>query len=94
MVRHMVFWKFREGTEKEQAEFLSGLAALYGVIPELKRCEVLRDCIGGENYDAALVAEFDDFDALNRYKNDPRHKEVSAICKAIRVSRVAVDAEI
>lgn len=94
MIRHMVFWKFREGTEKEQEQFLSGLAGLYGVIPELKRCSVLRDALGGENCDAALIADFESMEALNTYKNDPRHKEVSALCKSIRISRYAVDAEI
>ena len=94
MIRHMVFWKFREGTEKEREEFLRGLAGLYGVIPELKRCEVLRDSAGGENCDAALIADFESWDALERYKSDPRHKAVSALCKSIRLSRYAVDAEI
>ena len=94
MIRHMVFWKFRGGTEKEQEKFLNGLKGLYGVIPELKRCEVLRDSAGGENCDAALIADFESMEALNAYKNDPRHKAVSAICKSIRLSRCAVDAEI
>ena len=94
MIRHMVFWKFRAGTEKEQERFLSGLAALYGVIPALKRCEVLRDVAGGENWDAALIAEFDSMETLAAYKDDPRHREVSALCKSIRLSRCAVDAEI
>lgn len=94
MIRHMVFWKFREGTEKEQEEFLQALAGLYGVIPELKRCSVLRDSLGGENCDAALIADFESRGALERYKNDPRHRAVSALCKSIRLARYAVDAEI
>ena len=29
--------------------------------------------------------------ALEAYKNDPRHKAVSALCKSIRTDRAAVD---
>ena len=40
MIRHIVMWKFRPGTEKEQEEFLTGLRNLQGVIPQLlKRSE-------------------------------------------------------
>ena len=35
MIRHIVMWKFRPGTEAEQREFLTGLQGLYGVIPQL-----------------------------------------------------------
>ena len=33
MIRHIVMWKFREGTEEKANEFLTKLAALDGVIP-------------------------------------------------------------
>ena len=93
MIRRIVMWKFRPGTEAEQEQFLSGLAALQGVIPELLKSEVARN-IGEGNYDAVLVSEFESLEALDRYKNDPRHKAVSALCKSIREDRVAVDYEI
>ena len=92
MIRHIVMWKFRPGTEKEQETFLTNLRALEGVIPQLKRCEVAVN-VGEGNYDAVLVSEFDDLEALETYKNDPRHKAVSALCKSIREDRVAVDYE-
>ena len=37
MFRHIVMWKFREGTEEKANEFLTKLAALDGVIPQLKK---------------------------------------------------------
>jgi len=92
MIRHIVMWKFREGTEKEQEQFLSGLQGLYGVIPQLKKCEVAKN-IGAGNYDAVLVSEFDSMDDLAAYKVDPRHVAVSDLCKSIRIDRVAVDYE-
>ena len=93
MIRHIVFWKFRPGTEGEQARFFDGLRGLSGVIPELKSCEVCRSVPGGE-YDAALTAEFDSLADLERYQDDPRHRAVSALCKSIRTGRAAIDLEL
>ena len=92
MIRHMVMWKFRTGTEAEQARFLEGLRSLQGVIPQLLKSEVAVN-VGRGNYDAVLVSEFESLEALETYKNDPRHKAVSALCKSIREDRVAVDYE-
>lgn len=92
MIRHIVMWKFKPGTEAEQNEFLTGLRGLYGVIPQLKACEVAVN-VGEGNYDAVLVSEFDSLEDLDTYKNDPRHRAVSALCKSIRTDRVAVDYE-
>ena len=92
MIRHIVMWKFRPGTEAEQAKFLNGLRDLQGVIPQLLKSEVAVN-VGEGNYDAALVSEFESLEALDTYKNDPRHKAVSALCKSIRTDRVAVDYE-
>ena len=92
MIRHIVMWKFRPGTEAEQKAFLEGLRGLQGVIPQLKRSEVAVN-VGQGNYAAVLVSEFESLEALDAYKNDPRHKAVSALCKSIRTDRVAVDYE-
>ena len=92
MIRHIVMWKFRPGTEEEQEQFLAGLAALQGVIPQLLKSEVARN-VGEGNYDAVLVSEFESLEALDQYKNDSRHKAGSALCKSIRTDRVAVDYE-
>lgn len=92
MIRHIVMWKFRPGTEAEQQAFLNGLRALQGVIPQLLKSEVAVN-VGEGNYDAVLISEFEDLAALEVYKSDPRHKAVSALCKSIRTDRVAVDYE-
>lgn len=92
MIRHIVMWKFRPDTEEQQKEFLTNLQGLYGVIPQLKACEVATN-VGEGNYDAVLVSEFESLEDLDVYKNDPRHKAVSSLCKSIRTDRVAVDYE-
>lgn len=93
MVKHVVMWKFKPGTETEMHSFLDGLRALYGVIPQIKEQEVGVNCAPG-NYDAALISLFESMEDLEAYKSDPRHVAVSALCKAIRTDRVAVDWEV
>ena len=93
MIQHIVMWKFKPGTEREQKEFLDGLRGLYGVIPQIRAQEVGVNVAPG-NYDAVLLSTFDSLADLEAYKNDPRHVKVSALCKAIRTDRVAVDREV
>ena len=93
MIRHVVMWKFRKGEEEKMNEFLTRLQALDGVIPQILRSEVGVNVKNG-NYDACLIADFESLETLEVYKNDPRHVEVSKLCKSIREDRVAVDFEI
>lgn len=93
MIRHVVMWKFKPDTHKEMEEFLTGLQGLYGVIPQIRAQQVGINCVEG-NYDAVLISDFDSLADLETYKKDPRHVAVSALCKAIRTDRVAVDYEV
>ena len=79
MIRHVIMWKFREGEEENMHRFLNGLKALDGVIPEIRRMEVGVNVLEKNNYDACLIADFDDLEALERYKKDPRHVAVSTL---------------
>ncbi len=93
MIKHIVMWKFKPGTEKEMMEFITGLRGLFGVIPQIREQEVGVNCVDG-NYDAVLVSAFDSLEDLETYKTDPRHVAVSALCKSIREDRVAVDYQV
>ena len=94
MIRHVVMWKFKAGTEAQRDEFLTKLKGLYGVIPQIRAQEIGVDVAGGGNYDAVLVCDFDSLKDLEAYKTDPRHVAVSDLCKSIREDRVAVDWEL
>ena len=94
MIRHIVMWKFKEGEEARKQQFFAGLRGLYGVIPELKYMELAENIGGSSNYDAVLVSDFESLEALQTYKDDPRHKAVSALCKSIRIDRTCVDYEL
>ena len=45
------------------------------------------------NYDAILISEFETMEDLEKYKNNPEHVKVSALCKQIRIDRQAIDYE-
>lgn len=90
MIRHIVMWKFHA----DPSEFLRRLAALEGVIPCIRAMEVRRSAVPGSAYDAVLIADFDSLEDVERYKNDPRHVEVSKLCSAIRSDRRAIDVEL
>ena len=64
MIRHVIMWKFRAGEEENMNAFLNGLKALDGVIPEIRRMEVGVNVLEKNNYDACLIADFDDLAAL------------------------------
>ena len=91
MIRHVVMWKFKPEQQAAMETFLQGLRQLDGVIPELLHMEIGVNCKPGNDFDACLIADFADLDALERYKNDPRHVAVSRLCKSIRTARGAVD---
>lgn len=94
MVRHVILWKFKDDCKEEGREFLRRLKALEGVIPEILFMQVAENSGSEENYDACLISDFADFDALERYRVNPLHQEVAALCKNIRVSRTCVDFEL
>jgi len=92
-------WKFRRDLEESPAEIAaemkSRLESLVGKIDG-----VLRDEVGvniketASSYDAVLTADFPSFEAMEAYKVNPLHVEVSEYCKSRRLERVDVDYEV
>ena len=94
MIKHVVMWKFKEGTEAEAEKFMEGLRSLDGVIPEILEMEVAKSAVADSEYDAILVSKFESLEALNAYKVNPKHVAVADMCRSIRVTRVAFDYEV
>lgn len=92
MIQHIVLWKFRE--DADPTEFLTKLAALEGVIPQIRSMSVSRSAAADSSYDVALVSTFDTLEDVRAYRDDPRHRAVAALCKAIRTDRVSIDTEL
>lgn len=94
MIRHIVMWSFKKGTEAAADQFLNGLLKLNGVIPQIASMQVSKSCNPENEYHAVLIADFRSLEDLNTYKNDPRHLKVASICKEIRISRSAIDIKV
>lgn len=97
MVKHIVFWKLHEQAEgrskAENARIIKeSLESLVGIIPGLVSAKVGINQNGGE-YDAALISDFETFDALSAYDVHPAHQNVRGFVKKVRISRTAVDFE-
>ena len=69
MVHHIVMWKFKENENERKQEFLKGLKSLDGVIPEIKFMEIKESVKKDAEYDACLIAKFDNMEDLKKYKN-------------------------
>ena len=93
MIKHVVMWKFKENEEENMKKFLKGLNELKEIIPEIKNMETGININPKNEYDAILISEFETMEDLEKYKNNPEHVKVSALCKEIRVERQAIDYE-
>lgn len=91
MLKHIVMWKFKPDCEALVDVFLNGLRELYGQIESLKSLEIGENEFTESDFDAVLIAEFEDVAGLDAYKNDPRHLALSELCKSIRTERHSVD---
>jgi len=91
MIKHVVMWKFKQGEEENMNKFLEGLTKLKDKIDVIKDMQVGVNINEKNNYDAVLISEFESMEDLKIYKEDPRHGEVSKLCKSIREERGAVD---
>lgn len=93
MIKHIVIWKFKEGEEKNMQIFLQKLNDLKSKISEVKSIETGVNINKENEYDAVLISEFETMEDLEKYKNNPEHLKVSALCKTIRLKRQAIDYE-
>ena len=93
MIKHVVMWKFKENEEENIKKFLKGLNDLKEIIPEIKNMETGININPKNENDAVLISEFETMEDLEKYKNNPEHVKVSALCKEIRVERQAIDYE-
>ncbi|WP_104083080.1 Dabb family protein [Cryobacterium sp. Y11] len=97
-IRHIVCWKLNALTPRKKADdaaaIAAGLQALVGVVPEIRVLTVGPDVAGDENWDVALIADFDDLEALGRYQNHPEHKKVGAFIRTVVADRLAVDLKV
>jgi hypothetical protein len=95
MLKHVVFIKFNEGvTDVEISALENALGGLPAKIPEIKGFQFGRDIIRSErSYDFALVSDFENLEAMQRYQVHPDHVPVIGMVRSLSASILAVDFE-
>ena len=93
MVKHIVVYKLKEGTDKSAAVKIiaSVLEPLVGKIPGLLHMEI-RQAYQGMDY--ALYSEFESKQALADYAEHPLHLEAKSHFHHFIETRVAADYEV
>jgi len=92
-VTHVALFTWKPGTTDDQVRALhEALATLPGLIPEIRSYRTGADAglsVGNDRY--AVVAEFDDVEAYQRYAADPRHRDmIERLVKPLLGTRHAV----
>lgn len=72
MIRHIVCFKLKDVSKKEEAKEL--LLSMRGRVPQVKELEAGTDFLGSaRSYDVFLGVLLEDRDALEAYQKDPYH---------------------
>jgi len=96
MLRHVALFTWAPEATPEQKEAVAAeLRKLPGLIPELRRYEVGPDAgINPGNFDFAVVADFDDREAYQAYRDHPAHRAIiDKLIAPIAGKRAAVQYE-
>lgn len=94
MIKHIVFFKFKECSKEVVEKSKSLLMGLYGKVPQLKSVDVGADLIHSDrSYDLALITTFESLDDLAGYQVDAEHQKVSIYLRSVSQSIVTVDFE-
>ncbi len=94
MIKHIVCFKLKEGTDVEKTKEI--LLSMKGKVPEIKDIEVGVDFLHSErSYDIILQVTLENEAALTDYQNDEYHcSVVKKHMHAVRTGSIAVDYEL
>ena len=94
-IRHVVTWQLTTTDPAEKAEqsarISESLEALVGQVDGLQSLKVGTDAVGGGNWDLALIADFDDVEAIDRYQVHPEHVAAAGYIRTVVAQRSCVD---
>ncbi|RFA16848.1 hypothetical protein B7R21_01690 [Subtercola boreus] len=99
MIRHIVTFTLADPSPEkraEQASFVaSQLRSLVGVVSEIIALDVVTDVHATPgNAHVALISDYEDQAALERYQVHPDHVRVSSSIKPLFSGRAAIDFEV
>ena len=93
MIRHVVLFSARDPAD---LDLIHDALARLAEIPDASRLEVARNSKRdglSADIDLVVYGEFEDFEALERYKAHPLYAETITIVRPRREIRIAVDFE-
>jgi hypothetical protein len=78
MIRHMVLFRWKEGTTAEQVEAVSAaLRTLPGLVPEIRHYSFGKDVgVNPGTFDYGVTALFDSVDGYLAYRDHPEHQRI------------------
>ncbi|HIP03403.1 MAG TPA: Dabb family protein [Campylobacterales bacterium] len=92
MVKHIVFFKLTDNSDKNKELVKKKLLSLQGEVEVLQNIEVgLNFADEDRAYDIALLTDFNDEEDLKTYAVHPYHLEVVAYIKKVALSSKVVD---
>ena len=97
MVKHLVFWKIKDDLDflGVYEEMKIRVEALNGEIPGLIKVELGKDFNGSDvSYDLGLYSELENKEALEIYREHPKHQFVKEFISAVTKDRAVVDYEV
>jgi hypothetical protein len=96
MFRHSVLFAWKpDATEEQMAAALEQIASLPDIIPTVRGFSAGADAaVNADNYDYAVIVDFDDAAGYLAYRDDPRHRDIVAkYISPITAERAAVQYE-
>lgn len=94
VVTHVVLFRLRDRSYESMQKARDVLLSMEDKIPFLRSLEVGIDALRTErSYDLALIARFDSFEDLEKYRDHPDHLEVLRYIRSVAESSVVVDYE-
>ncbi|NDI34140.1 Dabb family protein [Chengkuizengella sediminis] len=94
MIKHIVFFKLKDGNQQNITKTKDVLLSMEGKIPVVRHLEVGVDVIRSDrSYDLSLIVEVDSLEDLDLYQVHPVHKEIITYIAQVKESVVVVDYE-
>lgn len=96
MFRHSVLFAWKQDVTEEQiAEAMDHIASLPTLMPTVRAFAAGPDAgVNTDNYDFAVIVDFDDAAGYLAYRDDPRHRDIVAkYISPITAERAAVQYE-
>ena len=97
MIRHIVMWKYKEElTKTDRAQLFQSLCKaaenMNGKIDGLLKAELIENVNPNEKYDLCLYCEFENFEQVVSYQDDPEHIKFKNIITGNVYDRACIDA--